>query len=95
MAWYTWYTMTTTIKISEANRTRLFTIKNQLEKEMKASLCYNDIVEILLNKLQNIETRQFIDDLTSLRGILTLEDKEYYTRMREVDKKRENRFIGH
>jgi len=87
--------MTTTIKISEANRTRLFTIKNQLEKEMKASLCYNDIVEILLNKLQNIETRQFIDDLTSLRGILTLEDKEYYTRMREVDKKRENRFIGH
>jgi len=87
--------MTTTIKISEANRTRLFTIKNQLEKEMKASLSYNDIVEILLNKLQNIETRQFIDDLTSLRGILTLEDKEYYTRMREVDKKRENRFIGH
>ena len=87
--------MTTTIKISEANRTRLFTIKNQLEKEMKASLSYNDIVEILLNKLQNIETRQFIDDLTSLKGILTLEDKEYYTRMREVDKKRENRFIGH
>ena len=86
--------MTTTIKISKANQTRLFQIKNQLEKEMNIALSYNDVVDMLLNKLQNIDVRQLMDDLTSIKGILNKEDKNYYKRMRKIDQNSENRFLS-
>ena len=86
--------MATTIKISEENKKKLFKLKADFEKSTGSRVSYDDIVGIILGKLENIQKKQLIEDLNSLKGILTQDDKDYFKKMRKVDKNREERFIS-
>jgi hypothetical protein len=86
--------MTTTIKISEEKRKRLFHLKSKLENEWGRKLSYDDIIGILVDKLENIQSTQLVKDLQSLMGILSNQDKSEFKRMREIDRKYEERFTS-
>ena len=86
--------MTTTIKVSEQVHRKLFNLKTRFEQKIEKQLSFNDVVELLIQQLENVNTNQLINDLMSLKGILTEKDMDYYQEMREIDKKRENRYIS-
>ena len=86
--------MSTTIKISQENKQRLFQLKTTLEKERGENLSYDDAVEELLDKLEHLSHKELIRGLLSLKGTLSDEDKREFKKMREIEREREERFLS-
>jgi hypothetical protein len=85
--------MKTTIQISKDTKKKLFTFINQLERELKKRITYDEAIQFLLEHRKIIvDKKSFIENIEQFEGILDEgEGKRLLKQLREKERERENR----
>ena len=85
--------MATTIQISEETKEKLFSLVNQLEKQRKKRVTYDDAVKFLLeNRKVNVNREDFIENMERFEGIFKKgEAREWYNELRKKEHEREDK----
>lgn len=85
--------MATTIQISEDTKRKLFTLINQLERELKKRITYDEAIQFLLEHRKIIVDKEsFIKNIEQFEGILDKgEGRKFLKELREKERERENR----
>ncbi len=86
--------MATTIQISEETKKKLFMIMNQLEKQWRRRVTYDEAIKFLLNEEKlEFNREDFLKNIKKYQGILKPgEGKDILKELREKEYEREQRF---
>ncbi len=86
--------MATTIQISEETKKKLFMIMNQLEKQWRRRVTYDEAIKFLLNEEKlEFNREDFLKNVKKYQGILKPDEgKDLFKELREKEYEREQRF---